>query len=300
MAADPKHAPIRQQEPYPRLTGQRLRPVITGREKGLWADLYLAVFTAPWWAFLSGMAAVYLIINALFALLYMLDPNGLTNVRPGSFWDVFFFSVQTFTTLGYGQIAPQSFYANVLVTFEAFAAILNIALASGMMFARVSRPTARVEFSRPAVITPFEGIPTFMFRMANQRGNQILEAEVTVSLAHQIVTREGHTMRRFEELPLVRRRTPLFALSWTVMHPIDANSPLAGATRKSLLDDRVEIIVMVSGTDETYSEKIYARHSYLPHDIHWNKKFADILSVGSEGRSILDMTKFHATHDFAD
>src|SRR5579864_4941215 len=143
MAADPEHAPIEEQGPYPRLVGQRLRPIITGREKGLRADFYLAVLTAPWWAFLSGMAALYVVINALFASLYMLDPSGLSNVRPGSFWDVFFFSVQTFTTLGYGEIVPKSFYANVLVTLEAFAAILNIALASGMMFARVSRPTAR-------------------------------------------------------------------------------------------------------------------------------------------------------------
>jgi len=300
MAADPEQASIEEQDPYPRLIRPKQRPVITGQEKGLWLDLYLGVLTAPWWAFLSGMAAVYVFINALFASLYMFDPNGLSNVRPGSFWDVFFFSVQTFTTLGYGQITPKSFYANVLVTFEAFAAILNIALASGMMFARVSRPTARVLFSRPAVIVPFDGIPTFMFRMANQRANQILEAEVTVSLARQIVTREGHAMRRFEELSLIRKRTPLFALSWTVMHPIDANSPLAGATRKSLLDDRVEIIVMVSGTDETYSEKIYARHSYLPHDIHWNKKFTDILSVGTEGRSVLDLAKFHLLDDMGD
>ena len=302
MAAKaPKHASAKQTDPYPRLVGgKRQRPVITGREKGLWTDFYLAVLSAPWWAYLSSMAAFYIGINMIFAGLYLLDPNGLSNARPGSFWDVFFFSVQTFTTLGYGQIAPKSFYANVLVTIEAFAAILNIALASGTVFARVSRPTARVMFSRPAVIAPFEGVPTFMFRVANQRGNQIMDAEVTVSLARQIVTREGHSMRRFEELSLVRRRTPLFALSWTVMHSIDGNSPLFGATRKSLLDDRVEIIIMLSGTDETYSEKVYARHSYLPHDIHWNKKFADILSVGAEGRGILDLAKFHAMRDIGD
>ena len=283
---------------YPRLIGGRYRrPLITGGGRTLRGDLYMMLIEAPWWAFLSGLAAVFLVINLLFAGLYTLDPHGLSNVHPGSFIEAFFFSVQTFTTLGYGQIAPVSFYANTIVMIEAFAGVLNIALASGTVFARVSRPSARVLFSGPAVIAPFDGVPTLMFRVANQRGNQIMEAEISVSLARQHVTREGHAMRRFDELRLVRSKTPLFALSWTVMHPISEQSPLHRATRESLIEQQAEIVVLLSGTDETYGEKIYARHSYIPHDIHWNKRFADILSMGPEGRRILDLSRFHLLHD---
>lgn len=279
---------------YPRLFGHRnRRPVITGSRRELRADFYVAVLEAPWWAFFCGLAAFFGLINLVFTGLYLVESHGLSNVRPGSFTDAFFFSVQTFTTLGYGQVTPITIYTNTVATLEAFAGVMNIALAAGLVFARVSRPRARVLFSGPAVITPYEGVPTLMFRLANQRGNQIMEAEINVSLARQHVTREGLVMRRFDTLKLIRNKTPLFALSWTVMHPIDENSPLHGANRASLVEQQAEIVVLVSGTDETYGAKIYARHSYIPHDVHWNKRFADILSLGADGRRILDLRRFH-------
>ena len=294
----PAASPERALTEYPRLVGgRRRRPIITGVRHSLAADFYVILLDAPWWEFLSGLAAFFLLINVIFATLYILDPQGLSNVRPGSFWDAYFFSVQTFTTLGYGQIAPKSFYANSIVVAEAFAGVLNIAVASGLIFARVSRPRARVLFSRPAVITSHEGRPTLMFRVANQRGNQIMEAEISVNLARQHVTREGTTMRQFEELLLVRRSTPLFALSWTVMHVVNEDSPLHQANRESLIAQQAELIVLLSGTDETYGEKIYARHSYIPHDIHWNRRFADILSLGQHGRRVLDLGRFHDTDE---
>jgi len=271
--------------------------VITGNRRGLQADFYVAVLEAPWWAFFCGLAAFFGLINLVFTGLYLVEPHGLSNVKPGSFVDSFFFSVQTFTTLGYGQITPITIYSNSVATLEAFAGVMNIALAAGLVFARVSRPHARVLFSRPAVITSYEGVPTLMFRVANQRGNQIMEAEITVSLAHQHVTQEGLVMRRFDNLNLIRRSTPLFALSWTVMHPIGEDSPLHGASRASLIEQQAELVVLVSGTDETYGAKIYARHSYIPHEIHWNKRFADILSLGADGRRILDLRRFHDVID---
>jgi inward rectifier potassium channel len=283
---------------YPLLLGsRRRRPIITGIRRSLRVDFYVTLLETSWPALLGGLAVFYLLINGLFASLYLLDPHGLTNVRPGSFADVFFFSVQTFTTLGYGQVAPVSMYANMVVVVEAFSGVLNIALATGLVFARVSRPRARVLFSGPAVITMHEGTPTLMFRVANARGNQIMEAGISVSLARQHVSREGYVMRRFDELKLIRNSTPLFALSWTVMHPIGTDSPLHGATRTSLIAQEAEIIVLLSGTDETYAEKIYARHSYIPHDIHWDRRFVDILSLGPDGRRILDLGRFHDTDD---
>ena len=302
MASDDRDsAPV---QPYARIirtgrgrSARRFATVIQGRSGGRWTDLYQSFLSAPWWAFLCAMAVIYVAFNALFAGLYLLDRGGITGARPGSFWDAFFFSVQTIGTLGYGVMAPRSFYVNVVVTVEVFFGILNIAVVAGIMFARVSRPTARVMFSRLAVVTPFDGVPTLMFRVANQRGNQILEATVSMTLSHQVTTREGHVMRRFEELPLVRARTPLFLLSWTVMHAIDEASPLYGATRESLVADQVELIVVLSGTDETYSDTIYARHSFLPHEIHWNRRFADIISTQPDGRPLLDLRKFHTLEE---
>lgn len=282
---------------YPLLLGPRRRPIITGVRHSFRADFYAILLDASWPALLAGLAIFFLVVNGVFADLYLLDPGGLTNVRPGSFADAFFFSVQTFTTLGYGRVAPASDYANIVVVFESFAGVLNIALASGLVFARISRAQARVLFSGPAVITIHEGMPTLMFRVANARGNQIMEAGITVSLARQHVTREGYVIRRFDELKLIRNSTPLFALSWTVMHPINAESPLHGATRASLIGQQAEIVVLLSGTDETYGEKIYARHSYIPHEIHWNRRFVDILSIGPDGRRILDLARFHELDD---
>ena len=288
-------------DPYPRIVHLRgRRPVITGQDHSRWTDFYQAMLSAPWWAFLAGMAAVYFALNALFAILYMFDASGITHAHPGSFADAFFFSMQTLGTYATDGMEPRSAYVDSVVTIESFFSILTIAVATGAVFARVSRPTSRVLFSRSALITPFDGMPTLMFRAANQRGNQIMEAEVTVTLAHQVMTREGFAMRRFDELKLMRARTPLFALSWTVMHVIDDTSPLVGATRESMLADQIEIIVVLSGTDETFSDKIFARHSYMPHEIHWNKRFVDILSVRPDGRRLVDLSKFHALTDTDD
>ena len=152
-------------------------------------------------------------------------------------------------------------------------------------------------FSRYAVVSTFEGVPTLTFHLANQRGNQVLEAAVSVTLARQITTREGITMRRFEELLLVRARSPLFRLSWTVMHQIDEKSPLYGASQDSLFADQAEMIVVLSGTDDTFAATIHARHSYLPTDIHWNKRFADIIEIRADGQRTINLRKFHDLHD---
>ena len=188
-----------------------------------------------------------------------------------------------------------SAYANGLVTLESFVSIVNIAGATGLVFARFSRPKARVMFSNVAVVTMFDGTPTLMFRAANQRANQILDANIAVSFASEKVTKEGIAMRRFEELTLVRARTPLFALSWTIMHSIDETSPLYGQTPDTLIESQVELIALVSGTDETLSETIFARQAYAPRNILWNRRFADVLSVTERGQRIVNLHRFHDT-----
>ena len=165
--------------------------IVKGQDSGRFTDFYHGVLTASWPVFMLQLLSLFLSVNLIFALLYVVDPGGITNGRPGNFIDAFFFSVQTLGTLGYGVMAPRSLYANILVTAESFTGILIIALFTGIIFARFSRPVARVLFSKVAVVALFDGVPTLMFRAANQRGNSILNASVTVSLARQYVTLEG-------------------------------------------------------------------------------------------------------------
>jgi inward rectifier potassium channel len=259
-----------------------------------WRDIYHALLTMPVAAFIGVMAGAFLAVNLLFASLYHLDPHGLSGSRPGNFADDFFFSVQTLGTLGYGAIAPRSLYANLLVTVEIFVGLFQLAIATGLMFARVSRPTARIMFSDVAVVTELDGVPTLMFRAANRRRNRILEAEVTVSVVMDRTTAEGHTLRSFRDLPTIRARTPLFILSWQVMHRIDETSPLYGETAHSLVAKKAEIVVIMRGLDETFASTIHARASYVPDEIIWNRKLVDIFSRDADGRRVIDFTHFHA------
>ena len=269
------------------------RAIIRGQDRSRWLDVYHAVLTAPWWAFFVTIAMIFAAVNTLFALLYMSEPRGIDHAH--GFWDYFLFSVQTIGSANYTVMFPKTIYANVVVSIEAFFGILNLALITGVVFARFSRPFARIVFSRVAVVVPFNGTPTLMFRAANQRGNQILNAEVTVSLARQTTTTEGMVMRRFEELKLMRSRSPLFALSWTVMHAIDESSPLFGLTLESLYDCQVEIIITLNGRDDTLSDIIFARHSYMPDEILWDRRFVDVLGITPAGRRVVDLRRFHDT-----
>lgn len=293
--------PYTKEPPRPPTTAEMLRSrkryrvVVKGQDRSRWTDFYHSVLTAPWWAFLVGLALGFVAINVAFALLYMSDPQGIEHARPGSFWDRFLFSVQTIGSINYSRMVPLSTFVNAVVVVEAFVGFVYLAMMASLMFARLSRPSARVIFSNVAVITPFDGVPTLMFRAANQRGNQILDAAISVTLARQATTSEGITMRRFEELSLMRSRTQLFALSWTVMHRIDETSPLRGLSQDDLFNREMELIVLLRGTDDTLADIIYARHAYGPDDIVWNQRFVDVISVTPQGRRMVDLTKFHDT-----
>ena len=276
--------------------GKRIA-IIKGQDAGRFFDFYHGILTASWPGFVAQLALLFLTVNLVFATLYVIDRGGIANARPGSFADSFFFSVQTLGTLGYGVMAPRTLYANLLVTVESFTGILIIALFTGIIFARFSRPFARLVFSKVAVVTLFEGVPTMMFRAANQRGNSILDASINVSLAGNYTTREGVQMRRFQELKLIRSNNPLFALSWTVMHPIDETSPLYGIGLAEMIEHDMEIVVMLSGMDETISDRIYARHAYMAEEILWQRRFVDVVSVTSGGQRMVDLFRFHDTQE---
>jgi inward rectifier potassium channel len=266
-----------------------------GLRRPWFGDLYHRILRLSWCSFLLGGVALYLAANAGFALLYLLQPGAIANVRAGAFADAFFFSIQTMATIGYGQLVPATLYANLVVTIETAAGLMFLALATGLVFARFSRPTARILFSRVAVIGPHNGQPTLSFRVANERRNQILQAEVAVTLLHDELTAEGVLIRRFYELKLMRYRSPVLAMTFTIMHEIDRDSPLYGATAASLEADNVELVVTASGIDETIAQRVHARSSYLPDEILWGHRFVDVIGWTDDGRRVIDYRRFHDT-----
>ena len=286
-------------DPYPRFVTRQGQPSIPirGLHRQRFGDGYHWMMQLSWPRFFLLWVGIYLGVNALFALTYRLQMGGIGGARPGSFGDAFFFSVQTLGTIGYGQLWPRSLYVHLLVTTEAFSSLALTAVATGLIFARISRPTARVMFSRNAVITERDGAATLMFRAGNVRMNQILEADVSVVLAQRGVTKEGVEYRGFSDLKTLRSHSPLFGLTWTVMHTVDEASPLYGATREALEERQVEIVIVLSGVDGTFAQRIHARHSYLPHEIAWGRRLADMFMREADGSRYIDYGRFH---DLAD
>ncbi|MEH2423766.1 MAG: ion channel [Nostoc sp.] len=256
-------------------------------------DPYHLLLTIPWTAFLILICTFYVTINALFTLAYLIGGDCIANARPGSFLDVFFFSVQTLASIGYGAMYPKTTYANIIVTIEAMIGLVGIAVMTGLAFARFSRPTARVLFSRVAVITSHDKMPTLIFRSANKRRNMILEAQMRVYLMRDEVTLEGQFMRRIYDLKLLRNQTPSFTLSWSVMHVIDEFSPLYGMTAESLTQTNTMLIISLSGIDETVAQVVHARHSYGANEILWNNQFVDIFHHTPDGNRYIDYNRFH-------
>ncbi|WP_372365036.1 ion channel [Candidatus Uabimicrobium sp. HlEnr_7] len=242
-----------------------------GREWNPMSDLYHFLISSSWWIMIGIISLSYVLLNVLLTILFLLGGDCISGARPGNFEDVFFFSVQTMSTIGYGGMAPQTFYAHVIVTVASLAGLLSIALATGLIFAKFSRPTARIIFSKNAIIRNYDGKPHFIFRLANIRTNYIIETSIRVMFIYTETTIEGDTIRRFKDIPLVRSQTPIFSLTWMIFHEIDERSPLFD---NSLTD--IDFIVLFQGTDSEHSQKVYARHIYHYEDILFNHRFADV------------------------
>ena len=264
---------------------------IHGAPTGAFEDLYHFLVTSSWPALIGLIAAAFTVVNLLFALGYYLD-QGIENARTGSFADMFFFSVQTMATIGYGKMEPVTIFSNILVSIEALTGLLALALMTGLVFSKFSRPTARVRFTRYVVIGPRDGVHSLMIRAANLRANRIVEADIHVVLARQEVTAEGESIRRLYDLPMTRGRSAMFALSWTAVHQIVEGSPLFGQTRESMANCAAEIIVSIIGLDETFSQTVHARHTYELDEIVWGARFADVLVLHPDGSRSVDYTRF--------
>ena len=263
-----------------------------GTPNELRRDLYFLFLEGSWSRVLLGLGFVYLFGNVIFAALYLLDPTGVNNAAPGSFLDAFFFSVQTMATIGYGVLSPASTWANALVTIEAGLALVGVAVVSGLVFARISRPKASVLFSENIVVSRYQGKPTLMFRVGNARGNDLVEASIRVSVLRD-ETSDGHTMRRLVDLPLVRDTQPLFAMSWTVMHIIDETSPFYGVDPTQVSQSVVMMVATLTGHDGTYNSTIYARKVWWPEVIYYNHRFVDVISRLPDGRMQVNYEPFH-------
>jgi len=257
--------------------GDGFKVVAIGRRKQGLSDAYAKMLAASWKNTIALMVAVYLGINLIFALAYLSLGDGIEHAQPGSFADAFFFSVQTVATIGYGGLLPKGLAANILVTIESMFGFAYYGMVTGLMFSKFSRPTARILFSDKAIIGMHDGKRHFMFRLANERDNRIVDARVKLTLMRDEVTAEGTEMRRFYDLPLVRNEIPFLRLSWLVMHPIDEHSPLRGMTDEKLNEIEAEIVVSLTGVDETLSKVIHARHSYIADEIECGAAFVDIL-----------------------
>ncbi len=266
-------------------TGVRRRPL---------DDLYHQLVSASWWRLFALVVALYVGTNLAFACGYLALGDEIEGARPGSLHDAFFFSVQTLATIGYGKWLPRGTGAHALVAAEALVGMLGFAFATGLVFAKFARPTARVLWSQVAVVAPRDGVPSLMFRAANERGNQIAEAQVRVVLARDEITVEGERVRRFHDLRLARQHNAFFALTWTIVHPIDEASPLAGLDAASLAEQGAQIIVSLVGLDDTLAQTIHARHAYDASQVVWGARFVDILERDG-GATTIHLERFHDT-----
>ena len=258
-------------------------------------DPYHLLLTIPWIGFLAIVVLFDIFLNTVFAWLYLLDANAIGGMKDGGFLEAFFFSVQTLASIGYGVMHPDTLYANLIVTLESISSLMLFAVITGIAFTRFAKSTSRVMFSRVATIHNYNGIPTLIFRAANERRNNILEAKLSVYLMIDEVSDEGQLMRRLHELKLVRDHSPVFLLSWTVMHTIDESSPLHHITAETMERLNAQVLVSLTGVDETVEGTIHARHIYAARYLLCDRRFVDVIYIGSDGQRYLDYAHFHET-----
>ncbi len=281
--------------PEHRRSGNRPPVIRLGAPRRGWHDLYHGFLVLPWGAFLVSLAGFYLLLNLGYAVLFTLGPGSVHGARPGSLLDAFFFSIETMSTVGFGEMYPATLYGHVIVTLDVVTGVLLVPLAIGLMIAKFTLPVARVMFSRNVVVSPFDGMPTLMFRVANVRKNQIIEARMKVTLLRDYQTIEGYRYRRMLDLPLKRDTSPFFALSWTVMHSIDEASPFYGMESDDFRTEAMQLVAVLTGIDGTSSSTVYARYDYAPRDILFDHVFEDAVEVNEDGTVRIDFRRFHTT-----
>ena len=277
-----------------RLTGISGREIETrGLAGGFWTDLYHRSMTVSWPTFFATAAAIFVLLNAVYACLYWLGNDAIANVAANGPLGFFYFSVETLATVGYGDMHPQTNYGHLIATVEIFTGMSFLAVMFGLIFSRFSRPRARFIFAKHPVVTVHEGRPTLMIRIANERNNTISQAMARLWLIRMETTAEGTRFRRYYELLLDRHEHPMFMLSWSIFHVVDEASPLYGVTPADLAAANAALALNVSGVDDNSAQYLYARRLYNHQDIRWNYRYRDITSFSEHGTMVIDYTVFH-------
>ena len=271
------------------------------RRGGTWRDyhLYLQLINMRWPAFFAVIVSGYLVTNTLFAMVYWaLGPNELSGDGRayGHFLNCFFFSAHTLTTVGYGSISPIGLASNIVAVTESMVGVLGFAVATGLLFGRISRPSAKIGFSDIMVMAPYQDGVSLQLRVANRRPNDLMEVQAQVMLM-TVEDRAGHPMRRYHQLKLEREQVLFLALTWTIVHPIDADSPLAGLTAEDLARAQAEFVVMLKAYDDTFSQTVFARYSYRHDEVRWGKRFAPAFRVDPQGDMIVELDRLGAVTD---
>ena len=289
-------------------TVSRPRPNVSGNLPGrnivrlgvsgfTFGDVYHQILVMRWGVFLGLIIASQVLANAVFGVLFALQPDNVSNAH--TLVDKFYFSVQTWATIGYGGMTPLTTYANLLVVAESITSVLFTAVTTGLVFAKFARPSSRVLFSSRAVITQRDGKAILMVRVANERGNDVVEASARVTLMRDEVSKEGERMRRLIDLKLVRDVQPFFAISWTLMHEIDETSPFFGKTSEEVKKAGWRVNVNLTGHDGTLSQTIYAAHFYDADALVFGARYVDVISSLPDGRLQIDLRKFHDVETIA-
>jgi inward rectifier potassium channel len=267
------------------------------RRGGSWRHLhpYLMLLNMNWTVFFLLVFAVYFVANLVFATGYfLLGPAALQGPEVSSevlrFWNDFFFSAHTLTTVGYGNIAPVTLGANVLTTIEALVGLLGIALGTGILFGRFSRPSARIAFSEKMLVAPYEDRSSLQFRIANLRPNVLMELQANVILM-TVEGPAGALSRKYTQLKLERDGIYFLALAWTVVHPIDEDSPLFGKTPEELARLQAEFVIMIKAFDDTFAQSVYARYSYRYDELTWQARFQPTFDIDGEGNMVLNVDR---------
>jgi inward rectifier potassium channel len=270
---------------------------IVRRRGGNWHDVhpYLYLINVGWPKFLALLFLGYLVVNTLFALAYFsLGPDQLqgadASTAGGRFFNCFFFSAHTLSTVGYGSIAPKGLGANIVASFESLAGVLGFAVATGLLFGRVSRPSAKIGFSENMLIAPYQEITSLQFRVVNRRANDLMEIEARVMLM-TVDNTNGRLQRTYKQLKLEREQVLFMPLTWTVVHPIDSESPLWGVTPEQFENQQTEVIILIKAYDDTFSQTVFSRFSYRHEEVIWNRRFGPAFSVDEEGDLVLDLRK---------
>lgn len=278
--------------PHRRLPLDSGRQVIThGLRQHIWQDVYHHALTIRWPLFFAAAALLFVLLNCAFAVLFLCGDHAIANQAPAGFWGAFFFSVETLATVGYGDMHPATIYGHAVATIEIFVGMSGVALTTGMIFARFSRPHARIVFAKYAVVRPIDGRTTLMIRAANARQNVIAEATARMRMIRSEVTPEGFFIRKLYDIQLVRERHPIFSLGWNVMHVIDESSPLFGETVESLTQSRAELLLTIEGVDETTMQTMQARTAWSPEKILWDHDYVDLL-YQEDGVTHIDYSVF--------